>query len=141
MGPRGSRAVDNLGIIGCPNLPSTLPPSPQNTIISVESTNDDNAQTQDQGTLSITVHGHSVYQLPLYPVPTTATPQSPPPTITSLPMPMQGLQRLRIPCLALHDLSSLKSVCGCIHFPSIQFIKALMTMTTTITITITATMT
>jgi 3'-phosphoadenosine 5'-phosphosulfate (PAPS) 3'-phosphatase len=36
-----------LSIIGCPNLPPMLPPSPQNTIISVESTNDDDAQIQD----------------------------------------------------------------------------------------------
>jgi hypothetical protein len=89
--------------------------------------------------LFVAVHGHGAYQLPLHPVPTITTPQFLPPTIITLSMPMQGLQQRRIPYLVLHDLSFLESVCRCIHFPGIQFIKALMitTMTTMMITTMT----
>jgi 3'(2'), 5'-bisphosphate nucleotidase len=101
-----------LGIIGCPNLPSTPPPpsSPQSTTTTaVESANDDDAQIQDRGALFVAVRGHGAYQLPLQPIPTT--PQSPPPTTASRStMPARGLQRLSMPRLALHDLSFLESV-------------------------------
>jgi 3'-phosphoadenosine 5'-phosphosulfate (PAPS) 3'-phosphatase len=93
-----------LGIIGCPNLPST-PPPPSSTTTTVASANDDDdAQIQVRGALFVAVRGHGAYQLPI------TTPESPPPTTASRPTPAQGLQRLSMPRLALHDLSFLESV-------------------------------
>jgi 3'(2'), 5'-bisphosphate nucleotidase len=93
-----------LGVIGCPNLPSISPPSPpssQSTTAERAKDNDDGAQAQDRGALFVAVRGHGAYQLPLHPIPTTTT------TTTTTPHPAR---RLSMPHLALHELSFLESV-------------------------------
>ena len=85
-----------LGVIGCPNLPSAPLPSSQNT--DDDAGND--AQTQERGALFVAVRGHGAYQLPLHPA------VAPPP-------PHGGgvrQKRLSMPRLALHELSFLESV-------------------------------
>lgn len=77
-----------LGIIGCPNLP--IMPSPSPSPSTTDTTND------DKGALFIAVRGHGAHQLPLSPRATDAS-STPPP-------------QLRMPHLALHDLSFLESV-------------------------------
>jgi len=77
-----------LGVIGCPNLPSA--PSPQNT-----GGDGDGGAEQDRGALFVAVRGHGAYQLPLHF--SSSSPQSQSPT------------RLRMPRLALSELSFLES--------------------------------
>jgi len=110
-----------LGVIGCPNLPSTSSSS-QNTAASTtaERANDDGAQTQDsRGALFVAVRGHGAYELPLHPISTTR--QSPPQSPPSPPLPTaatatsafsmpHGARRLSMPHLAPHELSFLESV-------------------------------
>ena len=98
-----------LGVIGCPNLPSSTPPPSQK-----ERANDDGAQTRDnRGALFVAVRGHGAYELPLYPISTTR--QSPAPTTpgaatsSAFSMP-HGARRLSMPHLAPHELSFLESV-------------------------------
>jgi len=110
-----------LGVIGCPNLPSI--PSPlsssfQGTSASTSSSStatpdDASANTGDKGVLFVAVRGHGAHQLPLL-VP--ATPPAPPsassgsqfdnitPPLAHRPI------RLNMPRLALHELSFLESV-------------------------------
>jgi 3'(2'), 5'-bisphosphate nucleotidase len=89
-----------LGVIGCPNLPSAPSPSPSQ---------------DERGALFVAVRGHGAYQLPLHPIPTTPQlppppPPPPPPTATSaLSMP-HGARRLSMPHMAPHELSFLESV-------------------------------
>jgi 3'(2'), 5'-bisphosphate nucleotidase len=108
-----------LGVIGCPNLPSA-PPTSQNTAASTtaERANDDAAQTQTQdsrGALFVAVRGHGAYELPLHPIPTARqSPQLPPPPTaaisTSAFSTPCGARRLSMPHLAPHELSFLESV-------------------------------
>lgn len=99
-----------LGVIGCPNLPSI--PSPlsssyqgtgasasTSTSSSTAATPDDaGANTGDKGVLFVAVRGHGAHQLPLL-VPATPPASAPPSAI-----------RLNMPRLALHELSFLESV-------------------------------
>ena len=117
-----------LGVIGCPNLPSIPSPSPspssyQNTSTSTNqntsgnsgstATPDDaSANPGDTGALFVAVRGHGAHQLPLL-VPAT-TPPPPPPSGTSGSQsditPNHRHFRLNMPRLALHELSFLESV-------------------------------
>lgn len=89
-----------LGVIGCPNLPS-IPPTPPssslNTSTSIVTSDDTSANPGGTGVLFVAVRGHGAHQLPLF---SPATP-SQPPFATSGP--------LNMPCLALHELSFLES--------------------------------
>ena len=88
-----------LGVIGCPNLPSIPSPSPsQSTKTSSNTPNDTSANPGGTGVLFVAVRGHGAHQLPLL-VPTTPTPGSQPNTHTQIQMPR----------LALHELSFLES--------------------------------
>jgi 3'(2'), 5'-bisphosphate nucleotidase len=92
-----------LGVIGCPNLPTEPSASPQSTTASTDDKDndddDDNEQqrAQGRGALFIAVRGQGAYQLPLHP-----------PTSTS-DVVQQPRRRLTMPHLALHELSFLES--------------------------------
>jgi 3'-phosphoadenosine 5'-phosphosulfate (PAPS) 3'-phosphatase len=88
-----------LGVIGCPNLPSAASPSPPSTSTSSSTAAPDDASINPRGTgaLFITVRGHGVHQLPLL---------VPPPPST----PAVHQRRLNMPRLAIHELSFLESV-------------------------------
>jgi 3'(2'), 5'-bisphosphate nucleotidase len=87
-----------LGVIGCPNLPTEPSPHPQNT--AAAATDDDEQQkkrARDRGALFIAVRGQGAYQLPLHPpASTSGVGVAQPP-------------RLTMPRLALHDLAFLES--------------------------------
>jgi len=88
-----------LGVIGCPNLPSTpsLTPSPPSHQSSSTATPDDasaSANGRGTGALFVAVRGHGAHQLPLL-IPRT---------------PAVNCRRLSMPRLALHELSFLESV-------------------------------
>jgi len=87
-----------LGVIGCPNLPSNPAPS-TSTSTSSSTAASDNSSINPPGTgaLFIAVHGHGTHQLPLL---------VPPPSST----PVVHQRHLNMPCLAIHKLSFLKSV-------------------------------
>lgn len=106
-----------LGVIGCPNLPSI--PSPLSS--SYQGTS---ASTGDKGVLFVAVRGHGAHQLPLL-VPATPppapAPPPPPPSASSGSQahphlhlhphrPSPSPIRLNMPRLALHELSFLESV-------------------------------
>jgi len=76
-----------LGVIGCPNLPSPRFPQTTNT-----TKDDDDDDEHDRGALFIAVRGQGAYQLPLHPSPSGVQ-----------------QQRLTMPRLALHELAFLES--------------------------------
>jgi len=87
-----------LGVIGCPNLPSSPPndpssPSPSPSPSSQQTTN----ATTDRGALFIAVRGQGAYQLPLHPPSGVQQPER------------RQRQRLTMPRLALHELAFLES--------------------------------
>jgi len=90
-----------LGIIGCPNLPLAISPNsnPSANPIPEHARANDDERAADKGALFIAVRGHGAYQLPLFVSPTAAGSASRAPW-----------QRLRMPRLALHELSFLESV-------------------------------
>jgi 3'(2'), 5'-bisphosphate nucleotidase len=104
-----------LGVIGCPNLPSIpspFPSSDQSTSTSTSSTAtpDDasaSANTGDKGALFVAVRGHGAHQLPLL-VP--ATPPASGSQFDNNITPHRRPFRLDMPRLALHELSFLESV-------------------------------
>jgi len=91
-----------LGVIGCPNLPTEPSPHPQTTTTTTTTTTTDDADdeqkecAQDRGALFIAVRGQGAYQLPLHP-PTSSSGVG------------VVVQQLTMPRLALHDLSFLES--------------------------------
>lgn len=95
-----------LGVIGCPNLPSipSRPPSSyQSTTTAATPDPDDAAASANSvgtGVLFVAVRGHGAHQLPLL---LPATPPRPPSTTP-------GYSLLNMPRLALHKLSFLESV-------------------------------
>jgi 3'(2'), 5'-bisphosphate nucleotidase len=98
-----------LGVIGCPNLPSIPSPSPSSyqSTTSTSSTSDGtsaNPGPGGTGVLFIAVRGHGTHQLPLL-IPTTP-PQPPSATATT----SGSLLNMHMPHLALHELSFLESV-------------------------------
>ena len=106
-----------LGVIGCPNLPTHPPPPPslQNT---TAATDTQDSEAQDRGALFIAVRGQGAYQLPLHPP--TSTPSTSDTGATSAQQQQQQQQqqppkrqrqrlRLSMPRLAPHDLSFLES--------------------------------
>ena len=113
-----------LGVIGCPNIPSIPSPSSyQNTSTSTDkytpnssgstATPDDaSANPGDTGALFVAVRGHGAYQLPLL-VPSTPPPPTPPSGTSGSQSditPNHRRFRLNMPRLALHELSFLESV-------------------------------
>lgn len=97
-----------LGVIGCPNLPSIPSPSPSSyQSTSTSSTSDGtgaNPGPGGTGVLFVAVRGHGTHQLPLL-IPTTP-PQPPSATATT----SGSLLNMHMPHLALHELSFLESV-------------------------------
>jgi 3'(2'), 5'-bisphosphate nucleotidase len=87
-----------LGVIGCPNLPSNPAPS-TSTSTSGSTAASDNTGINPRGTgaLFVAVRGHGTHQLPLL---------VPPPSSTSA----VHQRRLNMPRLAIHELSFLESV-------------------------------
>ena len=85
-----------LGVIGCPNLPSNPAPS---TSTSGSTAASDNSSINPRGTgaLFVAVRGHGTHQLPLL---------VPPPSSTQA----VHRRRLDMPRLAIHELSFLESV-------------------------------
>jgi len=104
-----------LGVIGCPNLPlvaitpnpdpnpnPTAGPSPspdRDPAHAHAHAHVDDEHANTKGALFVAVRGHGAYQLPLFVSPTAAGSASRAPW-----------QRLRMPRLALHELSFLESV-------------------------------
>ncbi|KAH9987616.1 hypothetical protein BJV74DRAFT_951621 [Russula compacta] len=84
-----------LGVIGCPNLPTTTTTT---SSTSTTSPNDDD-KNNNKGALFVAVRGHGAHQLPL----------RPPPTATSSGAAAASVVRLSMPRLALHELSFLES--------------------------------
>jgi 3'(2'), 5'-bisphosphate nucleotidase len=101
-----------LGVIGCPNLPSTPSPSPpshQSSGANTSTPDDASANSRDTGALFVAVRGHGTHQLPLLvpppPSSTTAASASAPST-----PPAVHRRRLNMPRLEVHELSFLESV-------------------------------
>ena len=88
-----------LGVIGCPNLPSTPTPSSSSTNTSGSTASSDDASADPRGTgaLFVAVRGHGTHQLPL------RVPLAP-------STPAVFRRRLNMPRLAIHELSFLESV-------------------------------
>ena len=63
-------ACIELGVIGCPNLPTEPYLLPQNTTATDD--NDEQKCAQGQAALFITIHRQGAYQLPLYPPTSTS---------------------------------------------------------------------
>jgi 3'(2'), 5'-bisphosphate nucleotidase len=97
-----------LGVIGCPNLPSDPPPPPslQNTT-NTNTTDTKVSETQDRGALFIAVRGQGAYQLPLHPP--TSTPSTSGTSAEQQQPERRQRLRLSMPRLAPHDLSFLES--------------------------------
>jgi len=99
-----------LGVIGCPNLPSMPSPSPshQRTSTSTDTAAPDDAganSPQGAGALFVAVRGHGAHQLPLL------VPPPQPSTFASGITPASVYRRrLTMPHLAIHELSFLESV-------------------------------
>lgn len=94
-------ACVELGVIGCPNLPTTT---------SSTSPNDDdnnNNNSNNRGALFVAVRGHGAHQLPLKPPPTGTTSSS---SGAAAAAAASSVVRLSMPRLALHELSFLESV-------------------------------
>ena len=113
-----------LGVIGCPNLPSIPSPYQSSSSSTNENTSssnsnsstampddDSSANSGSKGVLFVAVRGRGAHQLPLL-VPTT--PPRSPPTTSGSPSgditPRLTRFRLNMPRLALHELSFLESV-------------------------------
>jgi 3'(2'), 5'-bisphosphate nucleotidase len=79
-----------LGVIGCPNLPSTSTAPPPSS--STDAKTGTGTTPGDRGALFVAVRGHGTLQLPLLPGPSAIT------------------TRLSMPRLALHELSFLESI-------------------------------
>ena len=94
-----------LGVIGCPNLPTEPSASPQNTTAGTDDKDDDDDKRRQQraqqgrGALFIAVRGQGAYQLPLHP----------PASTSEDVVQRQQRRRLTMPHLALHELSFLES--------------------------------
>ena len=88
-----------LGVIGCPNLPSTPTPSSSSTDTSGSTATPDDAgaDPRDTGALFVAVRGHGTHQLPLR---VQLAPSAP----------AVHRRRLNMPRLAIHELSFLESV-------------------------------
>jgi len=88
-----------LGVIGCPNLPTEPSASPRNTTAGTDDKDDEDEdeqqRAQGRGALFIAVRGQGAYQLPLHPPASTSDDVQP--------------RRLTMPHLALHELSFLES--------------------------------
>ena len=99
-----------LGVIGCPNLPSIPSPSPSSYQSTNTSSTSDGTSANPglggTGVLFIAVRGHGTHQLPLL-IPTTP-PQPPSATATTSGSLLNT--HMHMPHLALYELSFLESV-------------------------------
>ncbi len=103
-----------LGVIGCPNLPSNPSPSPSSH--QSTSTNTSGSSTKASanlggtGALFVAVRGHGAHQLPLLPPSPSPSPSSTSPGSAFDNNAPHHRIPLNMPRLALHELSFLESV-------------------------------